>query len=158
MRGATIWNVTEPSGPGPGHDYVQITLGQSPVTITPPSLSQLMRSKGPEKYKHTLTRCYCHFPHLSNNKYIICKKMSCRKRSKNSNAYYNFPGEDWLCNATDTRLRPMRSGKGQFRDTGAREGGTGQKGLQTMTNLPDMCQNYPLAWPLVVFVSDRIPG
>ena len=61
MRGATIWNVTEPSGPGPGHDYVQITLGQSPVTITPPSLSQLMRSKGPEKYKHTLTRCYCHF-------------------------------------------------------------------------------------------------
>ena len=63
MRGATIWNVTEVSGPSPGHDYVQITLGQSPVTITPPSQTQLMRREGPEKYKHTnYVDYFSHFP------------------------------------------------------------------------------------------------
>ena len=140
------------SGPGHGHDYVQITLGQSP---SPHPLDPAHAEQGPEKYT-CLWYWYLIYDLIIPRSLVEHGIKSDWKMMNNGMRYYICSG-DRLAPQCHGYEAPPRLERVVISEAGAGEGGRGQKGLQTMTNLPDMCQNYPLAWQLLVFVSDEIP-
>ena len=127
------------------------------VTITPPSQTQLMRIRT-QKSTNMLSIVTCLLFIVSIYNLIIPKSLVNLFKRWSIKCVIFVQETDWLLNARYIRPRPNWRVSRTRRDnsviTGL-EGGRRQKGLQTMTNLPDMCQNYPLAWQLHVLSLTR---